>query len=302
MRWGDTPSSNVMDWSEGNRSISIVLPCFNEARLLHTSLASLTSRFPGTETEFLVVDDGSEDGTCDIGRGFAQGDSRVRVYRLETNQGKGAAVVAAAKVVRGDLVAVIDADLSCDHASLVRALATLEQADLVIGNRRNPASRYGVPVHLFGFLYRRHLLGGLFNLFVRLLLPVDWLDTQCGLKTFRREAFQRVMAAVRTSGFAFDIELLVLAKALGLRVADVPVYVMFESSRTSVRLLRDGAQMLRDVLMIAGHRWRGGYRPEKLPRPAFPAESAASMSICTGPITHRKGCAESASKPPDDVR
>ena len=243
-------------------SISIVVPCFNEGERIATTLSTLDGWF-GDRAEIVVVDDGSGDGTADRARAIATR-AVVRVHRLERNGGKGLAIRAAIPLVAGDAVVITDADLAFDCESLERAIAALDDADLAIGNRRHPMSRYSVPVRLFGFLYRRHLVGMAFNQLVRLLVPVGVRDTQCGLKAFRRDALVRAACSLTVDGFALDVELLLVARALGLRRSEVPVLVSYESAASSVRLLRSGLAMARDITWIAARHAAGRYSPARV--------------------------------------
>lgn len=242
--------------------ISIVVPCYNEGDRIATTLSTLDGWF-GDRAEILVVDDGSVDGTAERARTIATR-AVVRVHRLERNGGKGRAIRAAIPLAAGDAVVVTDADLAFDRESLERAVAALDQADLAIGNRRHPRSRYSVPVRLFGFLYRRHLVGMAFNQFVRLLVPVGVRDTQCGLKAFRREALARIACSLTVDGFAMDVELVLVARALGLRRSEVPVRVTYESAASSVNLLRSGLAMARDIMWIAARYAAGRYSPARV--------------------------------------
>jgi hypothetical protein len=166
--------------------------------------------------------------------------------------------------VRGRAVAVVDADLAYGEQPIRRAIAALALADLAVGNRRHVDSQYTVPVRLFGFLYRRHVLGLAFNVCVRLLLGVTLRDTQCGLKAFRADAFQDVMARLRTARFAYDLEVLLLARGLGLTRQEVAVELTIDSGRSSVRLVRDGMLAMEEMLGLAVRRAKGEYRPSRL--------------------------------------
>lgn len=239
---------------------TIVLPCFNEGRRIAASLAALESWFGGA-AEILVMDDGSEDDSAD--RASAAGADRVRVHRLP-HRGKGAAIRAAIPLIRRDRVVVMDADLAFGRESVVRALQALDTADMAIGNRRLPGSFYTVPVGLFRFLYRRHLMGLLFSTFVRLATGLPYRDTQCGLKAFRRSCLDRIAPALTVDGFALDAEMLVIAQALGTRVAEVPVHVSYETAKSSVRLAVSGRAMVLDILRIALRRARGAYAPARI--------------------------------------
>jgi dolichyl-phosphate beta-glucosyltransferase len=238
--------------------VTFVVPCFEEAAIVSETLRQLTAWFP--EARIIVVDDGSRDETAAVAEAFAREHAATDVLVLPENRGKGGAVAAAAGSVRGDRVVIVDADLAYRQDALRRAAAALDDADMAVGNRRHAESTYTVPVRLFGFLYRRHVLGWVFNRLIRLTLGLNVRDTQCGLKAFRSETFRRLMPQVRTSRFAFDLEVWLLARAFGLRVTEIPVDVRYESARSSVRLLRDGSRMAADVVALLGRRLRGAYR------------------------------------------
>ncbi|MEO5820290.1 MAG: glycosyltransferase [Vicinamibacteraceae bacterium] len=239
-------------------AVTLVVPCFEEAAVLTQTLHRLACWFP--DAAIVVVDDGSRDETASVARAFARQNGATTVIVLPQNAGKGRAVAAAADLVAGDRIVIVDADLAYRDEEIRRAAAALDDADMAVGNRRHADSTYTVPVRLFGFLYRRHGLGWLFNRLVRLTLGLTVQDTQCGLKAFRADAFRRLMPHVRTFRFAFDLEVWLLAGAFDLRVLEIPVAVRYESGRTSVRLLRDGSRMVADVLALVGRRLAGAYR------------------------------------------
>lgn len=253
--------------------VSFVLPCYNEGSRIATSLATLESWF-GPDVEVLVVDDGSRDDTFDQAARYAAGRAHVRVHRLSPHRGKGAAIRAAIPLVRGDSIVFMDADLAFDRQSVQGALDKLADADMVVGNRRHDRSLYTVPVRLFGFLYRRHLVGLVFNAFVRAVTGVKLRDTQCGLKAYRRPCLERIAPALTVDGFALDVEVLLVATSLDVQVAEVPVNVRYESAKSSVKLVVSGWAMASDILSIAVRRARGAYTPARLEalRAANPVE------------------------------
>lgn len=253
--------------------ISFVLPCYNEGRRIGSSLATLESWFSGT-AEILVVDDGSADDTAEHAERYAATRPSVRIHRAP-HRGKGAAVRTAIPLVRGAAVVVIDADLAFDRGSVQRAVDALADADMVVGNRRHHDSYYSVPVRLFGFLYRRHLVGLVFNVFVRSLLQVGLRDTQCGLKAFRRPSLERIAPALSVNGFALDVEMLVVARALKLRMIEIPVQVRYESAKSSVKLALSARSMTGEILTIALRRALGRYAPARLRRLAAAASGVS---------------------------
>lgn len=244
-------------------ALTIVLPCFNEGSHIVRSLHTL-DRWFGSAAEVLIIDDGSSDDTAEQARAFAASHDNVRVHRLPVNSGKGRAIRSAIPLARGESVLLMDSDLAYDRDSAQRVLEALAAADMAVGSRRHALSRYSVPVNLFGFLYRRHLVGLTFNACVRALLQIHLRDTQCGLKGFRREALERIGGSLTTEGFALDVEMFLVARALGLQLAEVPVHVTYRSAKSSVKLLRTGVAATGEVLRLAARRALGRYSPARV--------------------------------------
>ena len=243
--------------------LTIVLPCFNEGSQIVRSLETLDGWF-ASAAEVLIIEDGSSDDTAEQARAFAASHANVRVHRLPVNGGKGRAIRSAIPLASGESVLLMDSDLAYDRDSAQRALDALAAADMAVGNRRHALSRYSVPVSLFGFLYRRHLVGWTFNACVRALLNIQLRDTQCGLKGFRREALERIGASLTTEGFAIDVEMFLVARALGLRLSEVPVHVTYRSAKSSVKLIRSGVAMAGELLRLAARRALGRYSPARV--------------------------------------
>jgi dolichyl-phosphate beta-glucosyltransferase len=155
---------------------------------------------------------------------------------------------------RGDLRLFSDADLSTPIEEVeLLAAAVRGGADVAIGSRRLPDSRIGVPQPL-----SRRIMGGLFSWCARTLLVPGIRDTQCGFKLFTADATRRLFARQRIEEFGFDVELLWLARRLGLRVAEVPV-TWHDDPRSTVRPLADATRMLRDLARIRLADRRGWY-------------------------------------------
>jgi dolichyl-phosphate beta-glucosyltransferase len=214
------------------------------ARTIQT-LAASTLNDPATE--IILVDDGSDDGTDTVARSaLAASRLSASIVRLERNLGKGGAVRAGMLASRGRVVGFSDADLSAGVTDIERCFAVAEsgRADVVCSSRAAAGSV--IPVRQPKF---RELSGKAFNLVLRLLGLTRFRDTQCGLKVFTREAALRLFERLSVTGFAFDVEVLLLAERFGLRVAEVPVeWRHVEESR--VRPVRDGLHMLRDAIRI----------------------------------------------------
>jgi dolichyl-phosphate beta-glucosyltransferase len=233
-------------------TLSIVLPCLDEAERLPGTLAAYLAHFPPSraEVELLVVDDGSTDGTTAIADQIAAVDPRVRVVRTTHNHGKGYAVRTGIQAAQGELVVFTDADGSYGPEQLERVVAALERSPVAIGARLGSHAGAGPPL--------RRLASRVFNRVMRLLLGLPFHDTQCGLKGFRRDAAEALFARARVDGFAFDAEALLVARRLGIEVVEVPV-VAEERQGSKVRLGGDALRMLADVWKVRRAAARGVY-------------------------------------------
>jgi dolichyl-phosphate beta-glucosyltransferase len=205
--------------------LSLVVPAYNEEPRLERSLERLLAfaTAQGHPLELIVVDDGSADRTAELVREAAAvtpANVSLRLLQHPRNLGKGRAVKTGCLAAAGDFVAYLDADLATPPQEALKLLRALEEgADVAAGSRVQPG---GYDMRASQPLYRR-ALGWLYTwVRQRLLLP-DIVDTQCPLKAFRREAAQRIFARQRLSGWAFDAEVLYLARRMGLRTSQVPV-------------------------------------------------------------------------------
>ncbi len=227
--------------------LSVVIPAFNEERRIGPSLEAIIAylKARGTAYEILVADDGSRDRTVAAARGFSDGG--VRVLPAPENQGKGAATRRGVGASRGRRVLLTDADLSTPIEDLPRLEARLGEAPVVIGSRAVSDSNVVEHQPLY-----RELMGKVFNRLIRLAGVGGIHDTQCGFKLLDGDAARRVFAEMVTPGFAYDVELVWLARKLGYAVAEVGV-TWVNSPDTRVRALTDPPRML---LEIARFRWR----------------------------------------------
>lgn len=235
--------------------VSIVIPAYNEERRLPRTLDELR-RFGagyGGPFEILVVDDGSADDTAGVVRRATETLDGLRVLK-RAHAGKGAAVRAGMLAARHAYCILCDADLSMPVEQLDRFIAVLDDGyDIAVGSRELPESRrYDEPA-------RRHLMGRVFNLLVRMLAVPGLDDTQCGFKGFRRPAARDLFARQRLDGFSFDAEVLFLARRRGYRFKEVPIDWYFDAD-SRVRAVSDTIHMTLDLLRIRYYHLRGGYR------------------------------------------
>jgi dolichyl-phosphate beta-glucosyltransferase len=229
--------------------VSVIIPAFNEAARLGPTLGEV-ERFlsaRGESYEIVVVDDGSTDKTSEVARRFA-----VTVLRQEPNAGKGAALRRGVLASRGDRVLLCDADLSTPIGELERLEARLAEAELVVGSRGVADSRVAVRQPWY-----RETMGRIFNLLVRMLAVPGIRDTQCGFKLIRGDVARELFARLTVTRFAYDVELLWLARRAGYRVVEVGVE-WHNSTDSRVHALRDSTRMLLDLLRLRLRRREDG--------------------------------------------
>jgi len=227
--------------------LSLVVPAYNEeARIgLTVRLLAAYLRSRPWSAELLVVDDGSTDATRARAEEALRDVPRGRVLGRAENRGKGYSVREGALAAEGAHVLFTDADLSTPIEELEKFWPVLDAGnDIVIGSRTLPGADVQVRQGRI-----RQFMGKTFNLLVRFFLLRGVPDTQCGFKLFRREAARAVFEPLATTGFAFDVEVLLLARQMGFRVAQVPV-VWRNSSPSRVRLLGSSIRMLAELRTI----------------------------------------------------
>ena len=231
--------------TDGPVSLSVIIPAFNEERRLPATLERLITFLEpsGWDWEIRVVDDGSTDGTAQVAEHHNRVQPRI-VLQQEPHRGKGGAVRTGMLRAVARYRFLCDADLSMPAKELPRFFPPLAQgADIAIGSREGAeARRVGEP-------WRRHITGRAFNWAIQAIAIRGIPDTQCGFKMFTADAADRVFSRVTLDGWAFDVEALAIARALGLRIAIVPIE-WHHRPESQLSVTRDAWRMLRDVWRV----------------------------------------------------
>ena len=228
-------------------AVNIVLPVFNEAADLATSLdrlrAYLTARFPFTWL-ITIADNASTDGTAEIAAELGRRFPDVEFLHLD-QKGRGRALRTTWAQSASPVVAYMDIDLSTDLDALLPMVAPLASghSDIAIGSRLLAGASVARGP-------KRELISRCYNLMLRAMFATQVRDMQCGFKAARTEVVRELLPAVEDQGWFFDTELLLLAERNGLRIHQVPVdWVDDPDSRVNIgQTVRDD---LRGALRIA---------------------------------------------------
>lgn len=196
--------------------LSIIIPCYNEKERIRPTVEKVIGYLDGRglKWEIIIVDDGSTDGTAEA----IPKHEGIRVVSWKDNRGKGAAVRQGFMEASGDWILFTDADLSTPIEEADKLLALLPNYDIVIGSRDvsgKSIEKYQPPL--------RFMLGIAFGMTARLMFRIPYRDTQCGFKAMTSQSARRLAKHMRIDGFTFDLEMLAIARMMGLKVAEVGV-------------------------------------------------------------------------------
>ena len=221
--------------------LAVIIPAFNEEKRIGASLSALCNwtKSSGIACRIIVVSDGS-DGTAPISRRIARKFPKtIKVLQYPVRLGKGGAVMAGLCKCSG-MALMYDADASVGPGQIPHLLSRLSDADVVIASRRVRGAGISGNYPLW-----RHGLSFMFNAYTKLVLGLAYDDTQCGFKLFSARAAKLLSGYPFTSkGYEWDVEVLLAAKKLGLRVVEIPVVWKYEEG---------GKARAKDLLdMVAG--------------------------------------------------
>jgi glycosyltransferase involved in cell wall biosynthesis len=208
--------------------LSVVVPAYREGKRIHDNLNRLLNELNKLDAtyEVVVVSDGNTDATVREARRVRS--PRVRVFHYPMNVGKGFALSLGVAQCVGELVTFIDADMELDPANIAVFIDLMESSncDAVIGSKRHPDSKVSYPRF-------RRFQSWTYQMLIRLLFNLDVRDTQTGLKLFRRQVLLDSLPLLAIKQFAFDLELLVVARHLGYHnICEAPISLDFQFEST----------------------------------------------------------------------
>lgn len=240
-----------------NPFLSIIIPAHNEENRLPNTLEQIFGFLEKQSftSEVIVVENGSTDRTYEFAQRFAANKKNLRVIRND-RRGKGLAIQRGIQEATGEYLFLCDADLSMPIEEVLKFIPPqLQNIDVAIASREAPGA---VRIHE---PYYRHFTGRVFNTLIRLLVLPDLQDTQCGFKCIRAEVARDIFPYQTLTGWAFDVEMLYIARHRGYQIVEIPIHWYFNAD-SKVSVMRDSLRMFLDLLLIRRNASHGLYDPK----------------------------------------
>lgn len=230
------------------KKLSVIMPAYNEGANICNNLKATCACLQGfcPNFELVVVNDGSSDQTKDEIARAASEDLHIKTISYKKNRGKGNAIREGVHAATGDVIAFLDADLDISPSHLKRYLEELDRqsADIVIGSKMHKDSQLEYP-------FSRRFVSFCYFIVLKTLFRLNVKDTQTGLKVFKASVIKNIICMVKTSGYAYDIEILAIAARFGYKILEQPVTLKFTRKEAFGRIrLKDILTMARDTLFI----------------------------------------------------
>lgn len=240
------------------KKLSVILPCYNEESIIEKIIKELLDFSKNNKDyEFIFVDDGSKDNTLDIIEKTLQKSKNkfTKVSSYTPNKGKGYAIKEGVRNSQGDLICFIDSDLAYSLDHLERLRSELQKYDVVIGSRGLSKGNER------NIKFSRILAGRVYNIFSRIILGLPYTDMQAGIKGYRKDVAKDLFSKQKLNDFAFDVEVIYLAKKKGYKIGEIPARVSEEHKNqiSQVNLIRDSLKMFLDLIKIKLNDLTGKY-------------------------------------------
>ena len=236
--------------------LSIVIPAYKEATRINKVLKAITEyqKDHNFSIETIVVVDGSPDNTAAKAAEFKNDIFSLKIIDRKENRGKGYTVKEGILSAKGKYILFTDADNSTPLYQVDKLLKEIEKYEVVIGSRYGKGGRLANPQPFYRILGSRAL-----NLVIQSLATPRIKDTQCGFKLFQNKAAKEIFKRETFDRFSFDIEILAIARKLGLKVCEVGI-IWYDDPHSTVNPIRDGIQMIKDAWRVRENILIGKYK------------------------------------------
>ena len=205
------------DDEDRHRLVSIIIPCYQEANHLRSSIAEIDRVMKNSiwRYELIFVEDGSDDSTASIIRELLQEAGNRQAIFHKTNMGRGKAVASGMRVAEGEVAGFLDIDLEVPASYIPEAVSHIIDLgkDMVVGRR-------DYRIHLNPSDLIRHFLSACYRNLAHALLPIPVYDSEAGFKFFRRERFLPLLDQIKSDGWFWDTESTIIAAKNGLAIGE----------------------------------------------------------------------------------
>lgn len=249
--------------------VTVIIPAYNEEARLGATLDRVVSHPRLHGAQVVVVDDGSTDATVEVSESRLRDIPHAHTLRSPSNKGKGAAIRKGMVVAGGDKVIFMDADLATNLDAAAPMLDRLDEADVVVGSRNLSGSI------VTGRSRSRAVMHRAFSGPARQIAGLGVSDPQCGFKGFRREIIGPLFRYSAFDGFSIDVEILLIARKMGLRIDEIPV-TWHAVAGSKVRPLRDPIHMAADLARV---RYRHRFVPHHVPGGRSVADHPRAVTV-----------------------
>ncbi|MDO8495211.1 MAG: glycosyltransferase family 2 protein [bacterium] len=235
--------------------LSVIIPAYNESKRIGKTLQSVHDFLSkqSYDYEILVVNDGSKDNTGEVVQGLTAQIANLRLIDNKENQGKGGVVRQGMLQAQGEIRLFMDADNSTTVDQITNFLPYFKEGyDIVIGSRRVKGAVIAVKQP-----WVRDFLGGVFRFVVHTIVPLGVKDSQAGFKAFSAKATESIFPAQTITRWAFDVEILAIARKLKLKIKETPIH-WINDTESHVKL-SGMIRMLFEVLQVRKNLWLGKY-------------------------------------------
>ncbi len=226
--------------------LAIVLPAYNEAERLESSVEKTLAALKSTKKNFTVIisEDGSTDGTYEIAKRLAK-NKNITLMHSGRRLGRGEALRRAFKSADAKIVGYMDVDMATDPAHIKDVIREMDNgAEIVVGNRLSSKSKVKRPI-------KRTLISRIYNIMARIILKSSVKDHQCGFKFFEKNFLMKIIDEIEDTYWFWDTEILVRAQRNKAKISEIPVIWTHEKEfRSKVRLKEDTKFFFRAMLKL----------------------------------------------------